>query len=139
MVTEKPEGKAPAERGQGQPVSHRATAQLLDELQDRYPSDPLRLIAVDRRANLGGAVGHEQVEDLIREPVRRMVRGEGLERAWLPTGLLKGLARRRGCNGLARLHLAGGDFPSPRVSDEPVTPQQQDAADGVPDHHPGCW
>ena len=87
--------------------------------------------ASDGAPDVRRAVGDEDVEHLVGDPVRRLEPHERPQRTRLPTGLLERLARRRRDRRLVVLDAAGRDLPAPRVGDEPVPPQQQHAALGI--------
>jgi hypothetical protein len=66
-------GAGPEQRGQRQRVGDLIAADGLDDAGRRYPLHAVSFKRVARRADLLGAVGHDDVEPLVGEPVRRVV------------------------------------------------------------------
>jgi DNA-binding XRE family transcriptional regulator len=101
---------------------------LADQIEDRAhrnPAHPASLLPVGRLADVLSAAAHVQLVRGIHHADHRLESDQVRKRLGAPAGLLLDLPDRRGRAVLSLVHDPAGQFPPPRVVDEPVPPQHQ--------------
>jgi len=111
-----------------EPVEHFPIASDAPQLGDADPFQPFRLSRIRRFAEVCRAGCVEAMEDLIAQPVGRLVAHQRPQRSGFPARFFDGLAPRRLFGTLARVDATGRDLPAPGIGDEAMSPQQQHAA-----------
>lgn len=122
---------------QRQPVDHLSTAGDLGHLFPAHPFDPLRLRRVRWLAHVHRVLADKDVEPLVQQAVGGPVSEEGAKCIGPPARFLDRLSQSSLFGALPRVDPSGRYLPAPCVGDEPVAPQEQQAAAGVVDHGPG--